>query len=660
MASAMGYNISMFPIIACFARRSTIPLALMAGAIWCCTFSGCQQQTEPIPDTQIDASSIDTDSIDVTQPVVQESAGADLNNAPTSGTHFVATRDDATDRPQQAPHDGYVSSAACLECHPNEHDSWSHSFHRSMTQVVNDDTVAGGFDGRIRQIFGWRYKPEKRGQDYWCKLDATDGSGASFEYKLVMSTGSHHMQKYWYHTGKSRKMGMAPLVYLIEADKWMPESSAFLSPPDHRLRLREGAWNTGCIQCHATGSHPRISSAEKMDSLVAEFGISCESCHGPGAEHVAAKTPETIVNPRNLSAERSSQVCGQCHGAWVRTEKSKDTEWSQTGNAYRPGQDLFELRYYPHGASDRHLHAKIKAVESFWGDGENRVAGREFNGLLTSPCHAHELDDAQRMSCISCHDLHSDAEDKSSWAIDQLGAGMRGNDACLQCHEELRENLTAHTHHVAESAGSLCYNCHMPFTSYGLLKAVRTHTIVTPLAKTSLETGKPNACNQCHLDQTLDWTAKRLSEFYGHDELHVPKDHQKIAASVLWSLKGDAAQRALMAWSMGWEDARKASGSDWMVFYLTDLMFDDYDAIRYIAYRSLRQISGFQSVVYDHLRPEEERDRVMREILALWHSKTKQRPTDAKLLYDPKGDIMYPAYERLRQLRDDRPILLTE
>ena len=97
-----------------------------------------------------------------------------------------------------------------------------------------------------------------------------------------------------------------------------------------------------------------------------------------------------------------------------------------------------------------------------------------------------------------------------------------------------------------------------------------------------------------------------------------------------------------------------------MVFYLADLMFDDYDAIRYIAFRSLRQISGFESVEYDHLRPEEERDRVMGEIPASWQSKTKQRPTDAKLLFDSKGDIMYPAYERLRQLRDNQPILLTE
>ena len=128
----------------------------------------------------------------------------------------------------------------------------------------------------------------------------------------------------------------------------------------------------------------------------------------------------------------------------------------------------------------------------------------------------------------------------------------------------------------------------------------------------------------------------------------------------MWSLKGDAAQRALMAWSMGWEDARQISGDDWMVFYLVDLMFDEYDAIRYIAHRSLRQIPDFEAIEYDHLRPDEERERVTGEVLATWQKKTKKRPTDAKLLYDSSGEIMYPTHQSLRQLRDNRPILLTE
>jgi len=624
-------------------------------------FMGCSKSA---PSTSADSAQ------DVSSDITEVAPSADVSpeSLEPSGTQLAEFDDPAADqRPKNELHSGYVSSAACLECHPDEHQSWSHSYHRTMTQLVSRETVAGRFDGQTRNIFNWKFTPEMRGDEFWVKYEAADGSGVALEHPLRMITGSHHMQKYWYHTGQSRKMGMTPLVYLLEADLWLPEKSAFLSPPDQRLRLREGAWNTGCIQCHSTGGHPRISSSDDMDSLVAEFGISCEACHGPGERHVKEKTAESIVNPRTLPPKLGSQVCGQCHGGWVRT-KDDGSRWTQTGNAYRPGDDLFETRYYPHKAEDRPLHAKMKAVESFWSDGENRVAGREMNGLVGSPCFQNAQQDAasgdseRRLTCISCHDLHSTVGDPGTWANDQLGPNMDGNQACLQCHESFAapEHLVEHTHHQSGSSGSLCYNCHMPYTSYGLLKAVRAHTITSPSAKVSLEHNKVNACNQCHLDKTLAWTGENLSAWYGQDRVEMSQDYENIAASVLWSVKGDAVLRALMAWSMGWQEARNTSGEDWTVFYLVNLMFDDYDAIRYIAWRSLRRIEGFENIQFDHLHPEQQRQKVMNEVLQAWSQKTTQRPTDPKLLYTESGEIDFSTYRNLMQLRDNRPILLTE
>ena len=91
----------------------------------------------------------------------------------------------------------------------------------------------------------------------------------------------------------------------------------------------------------------------------------------------------------------------------------------------------------------------------------------------------------------------------------------------------------------------------MPHTTYGLLKAMRSHTIDSPTVQASLATGRPNACNACHLDKTLAWSAKYLNQWHGIEEPQLDKDQQTIAASALWALKGDAGQRALMAWSMG-------------------------------------------------------------------------------------------------------------
>ena len=142
---------------------------------------------------------------------------------------------------------------------------------------------------------------------------------------------------------------------------------------------------------------------------------------------------------------------------------------------------------------------------SFWSDGQVRVSGREFNGLAASACFKRG-----EMSCLSCHSLHHYQDPD-----DQLGARMEGNQACLQCHSSFAAKLESHTHHRAESTGSLCYNCHMPFTTYGLLKAIRSHTITSPTVRSSLATGRPNACNLCHLDKSLGWTAQKLNGWYG-------------------------------------------------------------------------------------------------------------------------------------------------
>src|SRR5262245_188991 len=102
-------------------------------------------------------------------------------------------------------------------------------------------------------------------------------------------------------------------------------------------------------------------------------------------------------------------------------------------------------------------------------DGQIRVTGREYNGLVETVCHTRG-----NLSCLSCHSIHQ------SDPNDHLASGMDGNRACLQCHEKIGHNLTSHTHHAPGPTGSQCYNCHMPYATYGLLKAVRNHYIDSP------------------------------------------------------------------------------------------------------------------------------------------------------------------------------------
>ena len=76
---------------------------------------------------------------------------------------------------------------------------------------------------------------------------------------------------------------------------------------------------------------------------------------------------------------------------------------------------------------------------------------------------------------------------------------------------------------------------------------------------------------------------------------------------MLWLLKGDAGQRALVAWHFGWEPAQQASKTDWMAPYLGHLLADPYAAVRYIAHHSLRDLPGFTDFAYDFTGPPEAR-----------------------------------------------------
>jgi hypothetical protein len=303
--------------------------------------------------------------------------------------------------------------------------------------------------------------------------------------------------------------------------------------------------------------------------------------------------------------------------------------------------------------------------DSFWSDGMVRVTGREYNGLIESPCYKNAVDPARTLSCFSCHTMHKKPDDVrsiESWADDQLTPRRDGNDACLQCHASLSARLTAHTKHRADSAGSSCYNCHMPYTSYGLMKTIRSHQISSPSVAASLATGRPNACNLCHLDRTLGWTSEHLEEWYGKPQGPLGDDDRSIAASLLWLLRGDAAERAIVAQAMGWQPAQQVSGTGWMPFYLAQLLDDPYDAIRFVAYRSLRGLPGFSLFQYDFVAPSKQRFQAQLRTIDVWRSAWRPgaQRAEAQLLFNPDGTPMGDVVTRLLRTRDRRRVLLRE
>jgi hypothetical protein len=583
--------------------------------------------------------------------------------------------------PKIEPRDGYVGSDVCLECHAQNHESWFNSYHRTMTQKATADVVMADFDNVQVRIGP---KPEvynlsvsqglcfvEMGEQHKLPFSRPN---ARMRFPIAMTTGSHHMQVYWFPL-QDGALGMLPIAYLKADRRWVPRSSTFLTPHTDLLGVEPARWNIGCVHCHTTHGDTGLSQRNgvpEYNTRSAELGISCEACHGPAAKHVAlrrkkdvAPVDDPIVNPAKLSPALSAQTCGGCHSFSLPHSENithPAGEPLTASHAIRrydeATKDYLRRQYENLGLSDGELEDALSAdfEGSFWPDGMVRIAGREYNGMLDTKCHT-----AGELSCVSCHQLHKPRKDPRSykaWADDQLHSGFRTDKACTQCHDPAAYSATTHTHHAAASSGSRCYNCHMPHTTYGVLKAMRSHTITSPTVLESTKYGRPNACNLCHLDQTLDWTAHHLAERYGQAVPRLSDDQKTISAALSWALEGDAAQRALIAWSMGWQPAQEASSADWLTPYLAFLMTDSYDAVRYIAHRSLKSL-GVSDADYDFIAAPDLRSRSVNQIRTLWLRQPHKKipPT---VLINPDLKIQHQEIDRLLARRNQRRIRMHE
>jgi predicted CXXCH cytochrome family protein len=410
-----------------------------------------------------------------------------------------------------------------------------------------------------------------------------------------------------------------PFVWLTEADRWVHEEASFLQPEGTRTDVEPPGdrWEQACDECHAVAPVYQWQARDlTATSAAVDLGIACEACHGPGREHVEHhrapqsrylndEPPLDIVNPAKLDVTASRHVCGQCHA---------ETEPTPGPATYRPGGDLekdFHLVQVPMPGDDTPAWLQEALDDdpdrlrgSFWRDGTARVAGRDLNGMLLSGC-AKEGE----MTCLSCHQMHGSDPDA------QLKPGMEGDDACLQCHEDasgvsLLTELEQHTHHPAASEGSRCQNCHMPYTTYGLLQAIRAHRVDSPNPLRTMTTGRPDACTLCHLDKSLAWAEGALARQQGRPRRNVLPPYDLVPMSVVHLTRGDAVQRAITAWHLRLSSAREVSGDlIATVPVLLPLLEDDYAAVRYLAGEALRSLPGFEALDYDFTASPAERAR---------------------------------------------------
>ncbi len=232
----------------------------------------------------------------------------------------------------------------------------------------------------------------------------------------------------------------------VSAISWYAKNNSWgLSPgytPGRHQRFSRPATDR-CLACHSGRLHQldgqsRVQHRKYGSPSFLEHAIGCESCHGPGKDHVEYQEmlnpagEDPIVSMASLTSHQRDSVCVQCHllGDHQVLRFGRDNE------DFRPGDALGDIwSIFLEG--NRLTATGTEAVS-------------QVEQMYSSKCYQG---DKENFGCATCHDPHLTPSDEERVAFYRT--------RCLACHEQEQDACSLSAEKRAEEENS-CIVCHMP------------------------------------------------------------------------------------------------------------------------------------------------------------------------------------------------------
>ncbi len=442
----------------------------------------------------------------------------------------------------------FVGSAACADCHEAAWDLWRGSTHGRAGGLPSAETVIAPFDGspiqfadarvvpRVTDTGAYQFVVERPGRDAVIySVDGVVGRGhmvgggtqgfvSRFEdgtVRFLPFDWSRTENTWFCNTGTIEGWWNAGrLASLRPARGWLPITA--------ETRLTDcGDWPpirilgtdfrfANCQGCHGSQIRALFRPGEGYETEIQSYTVNCESCHGPGREHVERASAGSLglgaagdLAIRTLavqSEDESLETCFQCHA--LKRALTED---------YLPG-DAFDEAYS--------LLLPMVGDRPFKPDGRVASFAYQLNHVASS-CY---LDG--NMTCTDCHEPHGQGYQDPAGAplSDRFADGQ-----CTACHASKAAEPSRHTGHPDGSEGSRCVACHMPYLQQPQLGeeiayARSDHTIPIPRPAFDASLGVRSACVQCHDDLSVEQLETQAREWWGELEPHDPAVRGLIAA----------------------------------------------------------------------------------------------------------------------------------
>ncbi|UZJ43984.1 tetratricopeptide repeat protein [Marinimicrobium sp. C6131] len=432
-----------------------------------------------------------------------------------------------------------MGTEVCAQCHGKQHQAWQGSHHDWAMKPATPEYVLGDFEDVRFKHYGDKSRFFRRDDKYYVETANAEGEQETFE--IAYTFGFEPLQQYLVATSGGRLQALS-----LSWDS-RPESEGgqrwFHLYPDEAIPHDDVLhwtgpyfnWNSRCAHCHSTNLDRNYDPLEdRYDTQWSEINVACESCHGPGEEHIEwANNQETDADNRGL--ERSLSAMGR----WVMAQGDSTAHLEQDASRGLDGQlsacgschsrrQLIDDPDLPGHFLDKH-QLEFLSPPQYHADGQIRDEVYVLGSFLQSKMYQ------EGVVCSNCHEPHS------------LELRAEGNGVCAQCHKPSVFDNKRHHHHP-DGAGAQCVSCHMPEETYMVVDPRRDHSLRIPRPDLSVQFGTPNACNQCHNDQSAEWAAGAVDEWLEASGKSLPAHFsEQLAAGLTGAQNAEEHLRQLAA-----------------------------------------------------------------------------------------------------------------
>jgi predicted CXXCH cytochrome family protein len=444
---------------------------------------------------------------------------------------------------RERPLAGFVGSATCAGCHTAESRDWRASDHARAMDVATPQTVLGDFSG-VTVTDGRHTASFRREGDKF--LVRTDGpGGAVAEFAVSETFGADPLQQYLVLFPDGRRQAL-PWAWDSRpgeqgGQRWfhlMAHADLHAGDTLHWTG-RDQNWNFMCAACHSTGLVRGYDAGrDRFDTSWTEISVGCESCHGPGASHVAwaRASPHPDVPGRGLSVALRDAAAGGWRFAagdargiarWDGPPRQDATAQVEICAPCHARARPLVTDPLP-GARFLDTHAPLLLVrDEYHADGQIQGEVFEWGSFMQSRMQRAGV------VCADCHNPHS------------LRLRAEGNAVCAQCHRPERFDTAEHHRHAPGGEGAQCAACHMPAVTYMGADRRRDHAFSLPRPDVAAAIGAPDTCTSCHADRTQAWAAERIAAWFGPTRRDSPHPALAIAAGRRGERGAEAALAAL-------------------------------------------------------------------------------------------------------------------